>query len=329
MSFKNSPTSPEQHLEDTLYNFQALQEMSLTDPEWAIIGERIDPNCSVFEDQKSGNRIVLSRLPLDPEDFTCATLQISNYEDPIIIPWNKLTIVSNEIQVQISTSMVPYLSYKMLEPESDRTVDSPWVKGTADQLARLLDMPQTKPYPKSKYDRRVAPPIIEREMPIRTTPGTLHKFYEGQLNADLLQVPSDMLYTYLSGQFDEQNIDDDKYSDTIVREGISSTNYNSYLIEVTETNPEDSIAGLIDDVEEFDREFDIKYRSTSGPVAIGTRMLGTDEFIKHTAREFEFSLKRDGLLQHLTRTNREYLLVPHDSVSFILYHALLTGEQYN
>ena len=328
MSFRDRPTSPEQHLEDTLYNFQALQEISLTDPEWAIIGEQIDPNCSVFEDQKSGNRIVISRLPLDPEDFSGANIQISNYEDPIIISWNDQIVVSNEINVQVSGELTPSMSYLYYDPQSNTFKNSTWFEGSADQLAFLLDMPQTKPYPKSKYDRRVAPPIIEREMPVRKTPGTLHKFYEGQLNDDLLHVPSDMLYTYLSGQFDEQNKDEQKYSNVITREGISTTHYNSYLIDVTEINPEESIAGLIDDVEDFDREFYIKYRSTSGPITIGTKPLGSDEFVPHTDREFEFTLKRNGMLQHLHRNNREYLSVPHQSAMFTIYHALSVGEQW-
>lgn len=326
MSKSGNPTSPEQYLEDVLYNYQALQEMSPAEPEWALVGDQIFDDCSVFQDQYTGTQIVLTRLPEDQGDFLGGRILLSNYKTPIIVPVGEQTIAANEVHIQVTSDLRAYVSYLISDRRSGKLQFSHWLKGDAEQIAQMLDMPTTKPFPKSERDTRVAPPIIEREQPKYRSPRTLYRFLNIQLNSDLLRVPSDALYTHLCSQFDHLD-ESTSASGLIVREGVSSSiNGNSYRMEVVETQPEDSIAGIIDNVEDFEREFDIVYESTSGPISIGTRMLGTDEYAMIKANRFEFSLKRDGLIQYASINGREILLDPHISVMYILYDAMLSGQ---
>ena len=72
------PNSEQERLRDTLYTLQFARETSGRDQEPAVINDEFVPNCSVFMDKKTDDRIVLTSLPLDEEDFEGATVWLSN-----------------------------------------------------------------------------------------------------------------------------------------------------------------------------------------------------------------------------------------------------------
>ncbi len=314
-----SPTSPEQYLEDTLYNFQAVREIADRQLEWALFEDRIQDDCSVFVDQRTGNRIVITELPFDPVDFLGATVQIRNVENPPMISWGEEIIEECELLFQISSNFQPFLK----NPRNGK-----WLAGDAEQLAHMLDMPQTKPYPHSEYDSRVQPPIIEPELPELDTPRTLHQFYEIQQNADLLRIPSGRLYTYLCSRFDEIVSQEDCVPEPIISaEGFMGGKRRTglYRVLAEEVDAADSIGDILD-VEDFNREFEVTLLPLSGPISMSTRMLGSDEFVSHTDTEFEFTLTREGLRQYIKKDGREYLFAPHEDVMKALYVAFVTAE---
>lgn len=62
--------NPEDYLLDTLYNFQAYREIRGVELEPAVINTDLYEECSVFTDNNSGDRIVITGLPADTNDFT-------------------------------------------------------------------------------------------------------------------------------------------------------------------------------------------------------------------------------------------------------------------
>lgn len=144
--------TPESILLDTLYDLQFIREVSGKDVEPAVMGSEVLSECNILIDSKTNDRIVTSILPNNPDDFTGATVWISNPDVGVAIdagkwqssPYNVIFWIDKALQVR-------YFNL-------DHTVS---VDFDADCLVERLSFPNIIPVAQSEYDLREIPNEIE------------------------------------------------------------------------------------------------------------------------------------------------------------------------
>lgn len=259
--------TPEQELKDTLYELQAAREMSGREQEPAVVANNFVPDCSVFKDKNTGDRIVLTPLPRDDADFTEATVWLSN---PV-----GLTILSDELLDVIDVDeeydhkdIVLFIGKGATALCFDDASKDTYQIDT-QLIADMLRVPRILPVPQSEIDPREFPADI-----------------------DFLYVPTSDTYTLATRIFDSELENNRRLLAN--RSGIISDkdqrliSYDLQISELLPTNPEVRLS-------EFDREMQISMRF-SDDVSLAVRPLGDPEIRLLTNNGFRIKVVREGMI---------------------------------
>lgn len=144
--------SPEQKLLDVLYDLQHVREVGGSDAEPAVFGDQIQQNCSVIIDKHTNDRIVLTSLPVDSNDFDGAAVWVSNPEYGVAIDAG---------QWQASPSDVIFWINKAIDVRYFNPRRGSRIKYDAEKLAERLSFPNIYPIPQSETDPRDIPEELE------------------------------------------------------------------------------------------------------------------------------------------------------------------------
>lgn len=332
MLIMNEPTgekgldSPDRYLLDSLYNLDQVHRKFQAENEPAVGLMFVLEDCLVFIDQNSGNRINLSSLPLDDEEFAGASLVIDAASGTTIryttLDGNEIESDRLEFDIYNSAVNPPFL----LDEKTGK-----WHEVDPAELAEFIDMPKIKPIPISESDPRVAPPIVEGEMPALRTPRTLYQYYTSRAENDLLLLPKYSLYTELSRQFDMHSRNGYVDSNIMVREGTvpldqlerakDGREEIKYRLEVSESEEEGSKEKRF-----FDREYFITFTSQSGPISFPARRTLTSDPYEYKSIEVNFWLRRGDLEMFIWEGDEEIALVPYLETTVGLYNAVVNSS---
>ncbi len=283
--------SPEQNLLDALYSLQAYRQISCQDPEPAVFGGEIHPECSVFKDRNTGDRIVVTALPLDDADFTGASVWLSNPEQGVEVRTEKW---------QASPPDVIFWIDEALRVIYHNPSTGAKVRGFPTQtLAERIDFPRIYPIPQSEQDPRSIPNEIES-----------------------LYTPQTDTYTLSSRIFDtnlENNLSVFARCYGVV--GQEQGEAMAFDLSIYETMP--SSKSLRSD--EFDREF-ILGLDLGAETALTVRPWGRPQTIL-VGRSFKIKVVREGMLISSLQNGREVMCIPTKETEQFIDSVLLSASQ--
>lgn len=266
--------NPEDYLLDTLYNFQAYREIRGVELEPAVINTDLYEECSVFTDNNSGDRIVITGLPADTNDFTGAGVWLSNPNQGVEVRTDQWQVSPKDVIFWIDNAVkVTYFN-----PHTGTRVPG----FSAQQLAERLDFPRVYPIPQSEQDPRMIPTQIE-----------------------YLSTPQTNTYTLASRIFD---IDlETKHRLIARRYGVIDYDVGestTFDIAIHETLPsEDSPR-----TDEFDREFILDI-NLGKKLVLNVVPWGKEE-IGLVGSDYKIRVVREGMLVSALQDGREIMCIP-------------------
>jgi hypothetical protein len=269
---ENLTNDEQKELIDALYELQSVRERvselndfldpdEPNDTEPAIFpgeDELVD-SCSVFIDQNTKDRIVLSPLPADQDDFKSANLWFSNPEG-LILPTE---LANSEFKPQ----EVVYFIGKTALPGLYLPQDSEIITIEPKIIVEKIKVPDSiLPLPVYEYDPREIPPNIE-----------------------MVYTPDDKAYTLATALFDKQlkaGVLGVKHHGFVA----SSTGATIYSLEILEKLPNEEDLRL----SQFDREMRVKL---TFPTEIDLSMMPWGELEQNVrADTFLFKVFRAGVI---------------------------------
>lgn len=282
---------PEDYLLDTLYNFQAYREIRGIDLEPAVIDTDLFEECSVFTDKNSGDRIVLTGLPADDDDFKGAGIWLSNPDQGVEIRTD---------QWQASPSDVIFWIDKAIKVTYFNPHTGARVPGfSAQKLAERLDFPRVYPVPQSEQDPRMIPAQIE-----------------------YLSTPQTNTYTLASRIFDidletKRRLIARRYGIIDYDVGESTT----FDLAIHETLPsEDSPR-----TDEFDREFILDI-NLGKKIVLNVTPWGKEE-IGLVGNDYKIRVVREGMLVSALQDGREIMCIPTKATKQFIDSILHSSSQ--
>lgn len=312
--------SGESRLQDVLYDYQALRQMAGQEPEAVVIDEELIGRASVFTDLNTGNRIAIGELPDNQAEFTGAMLSISGLG-------NALEIEGLPKDCREAAFAVTSLGRVFAR---DLTHKYTWQEFPASSLVHALDIPQAKPIAVSEQDPRNVPPILPGEVPEVGYPSILYEYYQRIIDADILPIPHDKLYTEICSLFDAEVRDKSHIPlhTKITRDGMFESPFKKQLfsLEAWETMAPDSCGS------DFERSFFVRFHSLNGNTVFPGFKLGVEETEENIAlrgsENFEFKITRGGMIIYDQEDGRVVLRAPHPVSVNILYKALSIGQDF-
>lgn len=282
-------THPE--LIDALYNLQALREMSGNEPELAVItGAEVEweEDCTVVIDEKTGDRIVVTKLPLDQIDFDGATVWMSNVEEGVHLETDEWEVTSKDVIFWVNSAA----QAKYFNPHSGMfsNIDP-------DILANRLDMPRIRPIPVSDYDPRYVPGDSDS-----------HKF-------ESIFTPTTDAYTLASKIVDRVALQtgNDKIKDKgmVIAEDNQATTFDLTLKEV------EPLVGVYASCgpKGFDRRFVLQIFTGE---SLGFMVMplggGSTELMRGTGRVLNATVLREGILVSMMLGEKKILCLPSNNM---------------
>lgn len=290
--------TPEQQLVDALYDLQSAHQRATfifsdysdgeiqdnTEPAIFPCDDKIIERCSVFTNTKTSDRIILSPLPLDQDDFKEAHLWLSNLDDGITLPEGLVDekYRPKDVVFYIGKTAMPLLR----DPQKEEVlVVEP------ELLVDMLNIPKKMlPLPLSEYDPRDIPSEIE-----------------------LVTVPKTDTYTLASGIWDSEV--ETNLSLIAKRSGFvkySQFDLTKYEIEIIETLPSEHSYRS----DEFDRDFILQIQLDK-LFNFNVTPWGESESVI-VGDKLKIRAVREGILAYATRDGKEISCIPCDSVKQLI-----------
>lgn len=267
-------SNSEQELIDALYDLQALREISGADYEPAVFDHDVQPRCNVFIDKRTNDRIVMTGLPLDMDDFDGAAVWLSNPEVGVAIDSGKWQASPYDVIFWIDKACQ---NVRYFNPRKGSRI-----KFDAGVLAGMLSVPRIKPAAQSEIDPREIPDEIE-----------------------FISTPQTNTYTLASRLSDS----DIEFHRRIIarRYGIIDYDYDkstTFDLQIHEVLPgEDSLR-----TGEFDREFAVLLH-LGNTINMPVIPWGRPE-INIKGNDFKIRVVREGMLISAIEDGKELVCVP-------------------
>lgn len=282
---------PEDYLLDTLYNLQAYREIRGIDPEPAVMDRNIHQECSVFTDRNTGDRIVITKLPIDDSDFEGASVWLSNPDQGVEVRTQQWQASPYDVIFWVSKAVdVTYFN-----PHTGTRV--PFFP--VQELAERLDFPRIYPVPQSEEDPRLIPPDIE-----------------------YLSTPQTNTYTLASRIFDiniERNDSLNARSFGIIDYDIGESTI--FDLEINETTPSEDLPRR----DEFDREF-ILFIRLGNKIKLKVVPWGQDE-MDVVADNYKIKVVREGMLLSVFMGGKETMCIPTKPTKLFIDSILSSATQ--
>lgn len=293
----------ELRLRDALYELQSGHERCGAELEPAVFAGEDDiiPQCSVFKDNRTGDRIVLTKLPLDEADFEGAAIWISNPRGISIVPNDYFESLNDDFeQIKTRKDVIFYIGrgatsvcYDIDEHET-LMIDN-------NMLAEIIEVPKILPIPQSETDPRDLPNDLE-----------------------FLHTPTTDTYTLATRIFDTEL----EYNHSLLgnRSGIVKDDnlsiQTTYDLQVTENIPD----GLNTRISEFDREMLISIM-LGDPIKLSIKMLGSEETKYLNSNQFRIRVFREGIIIDAKNSEgRKILCVPTPDTKQFIDQVLQNAE---
>ena len=284
--------NPESQLIDALYTLHRIPEQTDFKRDIAIIGGELREGCGVYRDLKTGNRIVMTDLPLDPIEFVGALVSISHPDEKVKLSVDGRELSLSEVEIDIS----PTLESRLTSPDLEDSRVIPIL-----DLLKLVEFPSINPIPVDDEDPRQLPiPISQLLDPPEG------KEYLGQVisrtDFDILATPHGLTYTKLASIMDpildaEPEFDDDiasVYNVEATLDGILNDfdgDSLGYKVVISEDLPVERDFRATD----FDRRFDIEV-SCNRAINLEVKLIGSSTIVNVTGEVMSFLLQREGLI---------------------------------
>lgn len=315
------PTSPERQLVDTLYNYRMLGDLSSHDAVPVSAGNTVLDDAFVYEDQISGSRIIVSKLPADQARFNGAVVSIHNDHDPISFNTGEAVIDSTDLVFGIS----PEVSVSVQDTISGRVE-----RVLPYFLATYLDLPQTRPFPCTGSDRRIPPAItpVQGIGPILddAPPEEIYGYIKSRVEADRLIVPEERLYTALSLRFSGIDTHYDSQGRRLHKKMTKSGQATDYMFPHQYELKIEEISDFgVDDEDVFHREYALLYTSVDREIPMAATTFGHNEAVISDDFQFYFKLGRQGIIQKLPQAGKLILARPLPSTVNQILFALENG----
>lgn len=281
-------SSPEEHLRDTLYHLRAYRELRGCETEPAVFGEELMTGCSVIIDKNTGDRIVMTDLPVDEADFSGAAVWLSNPDKGVEIKTAQWQAGPKDVIFWINEALQP----KYFNPHSGARVPF-----SAKDLAERLDYPRIYPVPQAEEDPRHIPTEIE-----------------------FISTPQTNTYTLASRIFDTEL---EQHRRVIARRaGIIDYDLGeatTFDLEINEVLPsEDSPRS-----DEFDREF-VMFIKLGEKMRLPVIPWGQSQ-IDLVGKDLKVRVVREGMLVSAVQNGKEVVCIPatltRHFLDSILHHA--------
>lgn len=287
--------SPESKLIDAIYELQLLRDVNTVRSkntetggetegrdenqlysELAVIGDKIELNCTVLKDEHTNNRIVITDLPADQKKFNGAAVWISNPEVGVAIDAGQWQASPYDVIFWIDEAV----KVRYLNPRKGSRIPF-----NTEILANSLTVPNIKPIAQSEIDPREIPEELEYISVPQTDSYTL--------TSRISDIDIEQKRLLIAKRFGVIEYDIDK-----------STTFDISIHEVFPSETSYRFA-------EFDREFTLLLH-LGEPFKLDATPWGQPETVIK-GRDFKIRILREGILISAIQNGNEVSCIPSKS----------------
>lgn len=314
--------TPQERMLETLYKLDGVPEDLNFGRNIAVIGGEIHEGCAVFRDLKTDNRIVLTRVRTGEDDFSGASVSISNPTENVSVSVYGEELSLSEVELKIS----PDLTTELTSPD----LHHPRNMSLLDVL-RLVEFPSINPVPVDENDPRQVPMAISQL--IDPPEGEEHRGPRiSPTDFDILATPHGRTYTRVASIMDPildsiPTTANEAKSDNVksILEGVLvDTDGND--LHYTVTIQEDLPFKLDFRATDFDRQFELRVK-TERQILLGAYPLGVAKSSRFKGNVFSFSLLREGSTLNIQKNDKNHRHIPTDETVMFLQMIIQSAEQ--